>query len=90
MGRPDQLGQQPDQSQLGSEDGVDLVDADSRVMQERPHDVDGFLIQLDRRDDEVSRCEGSDEADVRIGIGIDDASIELSVDRLHYYTRFAI
>jgi hypothetical protein len=87
--RLDQGRQQPDQGEPGIEDGLDLVDADPLVVQQGPHAVDRFLVQLDRRDHEVSGGERGDETDVRIRMGVDQTHIEPVVDGLEKVAQVA-
>ena len=40
------------------------------------HAVQGFLVELDRREHAVGRGQGRDHANVRVGVGVDEAYIE--------------
>ena len=61
---------------------LDLVEAHALVVQQRSHAVGRFLVQLDRRQEEVAGRHGRDDADVRVRMGVDHAHIELVIDRL--------
>ena len=59
------------------------------VLQQRPYTVDRLLVELDRRQDEVAGGERSNEADVRVRVGVDQAHVELVVDRLEEVAQVA-
>jgi len=76
-----QRGQQAEQLQPGVEHRLDAAHADALVVEQPGHAVERLLVELDRREHEVGGDECRDDADVRVGVGVDDAGVELPVHR---------
>lgn len=79
-GRLDHVRQDSDQSQLLVDRRLDLADTELRVVQQVANAVNGFLVELDRRDDIVGDHKRRELTDVRVRIGIDQADIEVRRD----------
>ena len=59
------------------------------VMQQRPHAVDRFLVELDRAEHKVAGGQCRDQADVRVRVGVDQAHVELVIDGLEEVAQVA-